>query len=236
MLEPESAAQSHVLATTELLELILLHLDATTLFAVQRVCRKWHSLISDSRKLQEQMFLRAPSKSQQFPTSTKDRIITVHYSDRAPYPDQQTEEVILCPVLDIATRFIRTQPGSIAAACNQSALRGSPSWHKMLLTIPPCKAATAVLWWRIGDSIRGSIYLESVTNAEGLRFADVVEAALKQTAGNWKELPDGELLPLSAAGGGQEAITLEDFLGRRAACGEDLRMMEATSVFSLKMG
>ena len=84
--------------------------------------------------------------------------------------------------------------------------------------------------------MRGSIYLESVSDAGGLRFADVVEAALKQTAGNWKELPDGELLPLSAAGDGQEAITLDEFLKRKAACGEDLRMMELTSVFSLKMG
>lgn len=77
--------------------------------------------------------------------------------------------------------------------------------------------------------MRGSIYLESVTNFTGLRFEDVVQAALAQKTGNWKEMPDGKLLPLSAAGD----VTLEEFLKMKA--GEDVRMMESTSVFFLRM-
>jgi hypothetical protein len=99
----------------------------------------------------------------------------------------------------------------------------------MLLTIPPCKSATVALYWSIDESMRGSIYLESVTSSTGLRFADVVEAALAQRAGNWKEMPDGKLLPLSAVGD----VTLDEFLKLKA--GGDVRMVESTSVFFLRM-
>jgi hypothetical protein len=227
MLAPETQAQTHVLATTELLELIFLCLDATTLFAIQRVCRKWNWLINDSRKLQEHMFLRAPSNPKHVPSTTEDRTVSLQYNNALPHTAQFTE-ITLCPVLEIATEFMRTQPSSIAASCNQSALRGSPSWHKMLLSIPPCKSATVALWWRIGESMRGSIYLESVTSSTGLRFADVVEAVFKQREGNWKAMPIGKLLALSSVGD----VTLDEFLKMKA--GGDVRMMESTSVFFLR--
>jgi hypothetical protein len=227
MLAPETQAQTHVLATTELLELIFLCLDATTLFAIQRVCRKWNWLINDSRKLQEHMFLRAPSNPEHVPSTTEDRTVSLQYDNALPHTAQFTE-ITLCPVLEIATEFMRTQPSSIAASCNQSALRGSPSWHKMLLSIPPCKSATVALWWRIGESMRGSIYLESVTSSTGLRFADVVEAVFKQREGNWKAMPIGKLLALSSVGD----VTLDEFLKMKA--GGDVRMMESTSVFFLR--
>lgn len=77
--------------------------------------------------------------------------------------------------------------------------------------------------------MRGSVYLQRVTNSEGLRFADVIEAAFKQKTGNWKEMPDGHLLPLSDAGD----VTLDQFLRQRA--GEEVRMMDSTSVFFLRV-
>jgi hypothetical protein len=227
MLAPETQAQTHVLATTELLELIFLCVDATTLFAIQRVCRKWNWLINDSRKLQEHMFLRAPLNPKHVPSTAEDRTVSLQYNNAIPHASQFTE-ITLCPVLEIATEFMRTQPSSIAASCNQSALRGSPSWHKMLLTIPPCKSATVALWWRIGESMRGSIYLESVTSSTGLRFEDVVEAVFKQREGNWKAMPNGKLLALSSVGD----VTLDEFLKMKA--GGDVRMMESTSVFFLR--
>ena len=184
MTEPESSAQDHVLVTTELLELILSCLDATTLFAIQRVCRKWNCLIGDSRKLQEHMFLRAPSNARHISPTNQDRSIILQYRDGELFADHSIE-VTLCPVLDVAVQYPRRQGGSIAASCSQSALRGSPSWHKMLLTNPPCKSATVALWWRIGETMRGSIYLDSVTSSTGLRFADVIKAAFAQTNGNW---------------------------------------------------
>lgn len=76
--------------------------------------------------------------------------------------------------------------------------------------------------------MRGSVYLECVRNSEGLRFADVVKAAFEQKAGNWKAMPDGELLPLSAG----RDVTLDQFLGRK---GGEVRMMDSTSVFFLRV-
>jgi hypothetical protein len=84
------------------------------------------------------------------------------------------------------------------------------------------------LWWLIEDSMRGSIYLENVTSLEGLRFADVVEAVFKYREGNWKAMPDGRLLALSSVGD----VTLDEFLKIKA--GEDVRLMESTSVFFLR--
>lgn len=216
-------AQAQVLATTELLELICAYLDPKELFLAQRVCQRWNDLIKTSLRLQERMFLRAPpasKRSAQYPlTSTGSHYIQQYF----PPP------VTLCPILEVATQFVRTHPEQIAASCNQSALRGSPSWHQMLLTAPPCKEATVALWWRLGNSMRGSVYLQRVTNSEGLRFADVIEAAFKQKTGNWKEMPDGHLLPLSDAGD----VTLDQFLRQRA--GEEVRMMDSTSVFFLRV-
>ncbi|KAM0714399.1 hypothetical protein Q7P37_010186 [Cladosporium fusiforme] len=221
---PQAQAQTQVLATTELLELIHLCLPPKTLFAIQRVCQKWNDLIKSSLRLQERMFLRAPPASR------------VHVSDEHPQhsegqnmQQQNSPSLALCPILSIATQFVRTHPDQIAASCSQSALRGQPSWHQMLLTIPPCKEATVALWWRTGDSMRGSVYLESVRNSDGLRFADVVKAAFEQKAGNWKAMPDGKLRPLSDVGD----VTLERFLEGKA--GGDVRMMDSTSVFFLRV-
>lgn len=222
--DSEAPAQSHVLATTELLELTFLCLDAKSLFAIQRVCRSWKCLINDSRKLREKMFLQ--------PSTQRGRATIWDNEDIRLYTTQYMENVTLCPVLEVATHYVRTvHLGRIAASCTQSALRGSPSWHKMLLSDPPCKQATVALWWQIGDSIRGSIYLESVTNSAGVRFTDVVEAALAQRTGKWKEMPDGKLLQLNAAG----EVTLDEFLKQRGGEGEDVRMMDSTSVFFLRM-
>jgi hypothetical protein len=221
MAEPESSAQDHVLATTELLELIFLCLDATEVFAIQRVCRQWNYLIGDSRKLQEHMFLRVPLKANHASSTDQE------YRDGELYV-KHAMDVTLCPVLDVAIQYPRSETGFIAASCSQSALRGSPSWHKMLLSMPPCKSATVALWWRIGETMRGSIYVDSVTNSRGLRFADVIEAAFAQTNGDWKNMPDGRLQPLSAAG----TVTLDEFLKIKAE--EDVRMMDSTSVFFLR--
>lgn len=77
--------------------------------------------------------------------------------------------------------------------------------------------------------MRGSIYLESVASSTGLRFADVVETVLAHREGKWKEMPDGKFLPLSAVGD----VTLDEFLKIKA--GEDVRLMDSTSVFFLSM-
>lgn len=84
--------------------------------------------------------------------------------------------------------------------------------------------------------MRGSVYLESESlaiddpaNSGGLRFSDVVEAAMAQKTGKWKTLPDGKLLPLSAAG---RDLSLGRFL-EEVSGGDERVVVEATSVLIL---
>lgn len=56
------AARDAVLLTTELLEHILRHLNPRRLLIAQRVCRKFRAVISESRLLQQQLFL-APAEA-----------------------------------------------------------------------------------------------------------------------------------------------------------------------------
>jgi len=242
----DARAQSRVLDTAELLELILQFLDPITLFAIQRVCKRWKGFIADSHLLQEHMFLRVQAYNEDFQTNCRpsaprstSAVLINRSAGRHCYDDNYADidddnmepsPVTLCPILTPATQFIRTHSNQLAVTCSQTALYGRPSWHNMFLTFPACKSATAALWWRLGESMRGSVYLESLAPADsgGLRFSDVVEAALAQKTGKWKRLPDGKLLPLSAAG---RDVSLGSLLGEVSG-GTDMSV-EVTSVLVL---
>lgn len=85
--------------------------------------------------------------------------------------------------------------------------------------------------------MRGSVYLESLgpdVSADGggqggLRFKDVIEAALAMRMGKWKRLPGGKVLPLSAVGD----VCLGEFLEEAVRGNEDGEWVEATSLFVL---
>ena len=51
------AAQRAVIDTTELLEIILSHLDIPSLFAFRRVSRRWQKILTTNKMLQTRMFL-----------------------------------------------------------------------------------------------------------------------------------------------------------------------------------
>lgn len=76
--------------------------------------------------------------------------------------------------------------------------------------------------------MRGSVYLESLAGSDGLRFRDVVEAALAMRTGKWKRLPVGEVMPLSAAG---EDVSLGGLLERVVRDEGGGEEVEATSLF-----
>jgi hypothetical protein len=245
-------AQASVFATVELLELVLLNLDPITLFSIQRVCKQWKYLIADSHRLQERMFLRAPvcnnkpkteiQPSTSCPTTTilPNHSAWDHYKhDNLKYNDTNENEndtedvdassILLSPILQPNTLTFPTR-NKLAVTCDQTALLSDhhPSWHNMYLSFPACKSTTVALWWTLGDSMRGSVYLESLAGGDGLKFKDVVEAAVATRTGKWKRLPVGEVLPLSAAG---KDVSLGDFLEmvvREEGAGEEV---EATSMF-----
>jgi hypothetical protein len=258
---PSAPAQTRVLATVELLELIFNAFDPIKLFAIQRVCKQWKGLIADSHRLQEHMFLRAPacnnkSKAKRQPATTcpTTTILANHSAEDYYYycenendaenddSDVDPSSILLSPILTPATHYINTQTNQLAVSCAQTELlTGHPSWHNMYLSSPACKSATVALWWTLGDSMRGSVYLESLANPnpnhsadgerqDGLRFRDVVEAALAMRTGKWKRLPDGKVLPLSAVG---RDICLGEFLEEAVRDDGDGEEVEGTSLFIL---
>ena len=252
---PSSSAQAGVFATVELLELVLLDLDPVTLFAIQRVCKQWKCLIAGSHRLQEHMFLRAPAcnnnkpkpnrqLSTQCPTTTtkstthatwddyKQENVNYNYNDtnetETDANDIDASSIRLSPILQPNTFTFPTRT-KLAVSCVQtSLLSGHPSWHNMYLSFPACKSTTVALWWTLGDSMRGSVYLESLAGSDGLRFRDVVEAALAMRTGKWKRLPVGEVMPLSAAGEDVSLGGLLERVVREVGGGEEV---EATSLF-----
>jgi len=258
---PSTPAQARTLATVELLELILLSLDPITLFAIQRVCKQWKGLVADSHRLQEHMFLRAAARNNKRPKPelqpttlcptttilTNDTARNHYYckhgtNDQSDADGIELSSISLSPVLTFATQYIHTpNPSELAVTCGQTTLllgssQHQPSWHNMYLSSPACKSATVALWWTLGDCMRGSVYLESLAGQSsvdegGLRFKDVVEAALAMRAGKWRRLPGGKVLPLSAVG---RDVSLGEFLEEMVReDGVDGEEVEATSLIVL---
>ena len=253
MADATESQSTGVFAIVELLELVLLNLDdPITLFAIQRVCKQWKYLIADSHRLQERMFLRAPAcndkpktenqPSTSCPTTTilPNHSAWDHYKHDNSYHnhnhndsnenendtgDIDASSILLSPILQPNTLTFPTR-AKLAVTCDQTALLSGhrPSWHDMYLSFPACKSTTVALWWTLGDSMRGSVYLESLAGGDGLRFRDVVEAALATRTGKWKRLPVGEVLQL-------KDVSLGEFLERvvrEEGAGEEV---EATSMF-----
>ncbi|OAA39401.1 F-box domain protein [Metarhizium rileyi] len=82
----------HPLLIPELLEIVLVHLDMTTLLvAVQRVCKMWHQTISHSPALQQKLFFRpiAASELSAFRTMIGDEADAAC----ALWPGQETSEL-----------------------------------------------------------------------------------------------------------------------------------------------
>ncbi|TWU71856.1 hypothetical protein ED733_003325 [Metarhizium rileyi] len=115
----------HPLLIPELLEIVLVHLDMTTLLvAVQRVCKMWHQTISHSPALQQKLFFRpiAASELSAFCTMIGDEADAAYalwsgqetseldttFGDVAdaacaPWPGRETSKLVVNPLL--ATKF-----------------------------------------------------------------------------------------------------------------------------------
>jgi len=179
------AAQEKALATTELLEQILSHLDLKDLFINQRVCSRWLDTITESVALQHQMFLRTLP-----PTSTAlaDKTTTEYLQcDQA--HKTSAVEARLNPFLDLSTGFAHSLAGRTfiddtapelpnPIASTPQVFRGKPSWHRMCLTMPPCKQAEIALWWQKCSCKTGSVHSTKVENAQGVQFNDLFSATI----------------------------------------------------------
>lgn len=110
-LEPEISVFATVTGTTELLEMILLHLDLRSLLKAQQVCQRWKQTIAHSVQLQQALYLQSAK-----PNITK----------RTSNP--LIEEIILPQMLLRSRNFII--PGKYPNF--EPCFRKEASWRKML--------------------------------------------------------------------------------------------------------
>lgn len=151
MAAAEVAAATAVLDTAELLEFILLNLDTKTLLLAQRVDRRWHHVIRNSKHLQRKLFL--------MPTSSFDEILALGLldgsraekynildatSNRSKWLEQV---VILNDLLFDTTREWKLRNVSFADPSRRTG-KFIPSWQRMFLTQPPPSTGRGdVMFW-----------------------------------------------------------------------------------------
>ncbi|EME77237.1 uncharacterized protein MYCFIDRAFT_212669 [Pseudocercospora fijiensis CIRAD86] len=145
------AATTAALDTAELLELILLNLDTRTLLLSQRVDRRWHHTIRNSKSLQKKLFL--------LPTNSFEEILDLGLldesraekynildatSNRSKWLEQV---VILNDLLFDTTREWKLRNCAFADP-NRRSGKFIPSWQRMLLTQPPPSTGRGdVMFW-----------------------------------------------------------------------------------------
>jgi hypothetical protein len=196
-------ATIQALETTELLEIVLLHLSLKDIFCVQRVCRAWREAILYSPQLQQLTFLgRGP---RQLPRTKTVRNNSVYdernatreermKSDAMPVSVRLNDgttrakpviytEVAFNPVFpseENVIRFLTTQL--------QTTQYSNPSWLDMYLTQPPCSYVYVTVYytkqrprsmftgWRIKSSPTGK-YLVEVRREDGVKARDILAEA-----------------------------------------------------------
>lgn len=230
-------AQDRVFATTELLELVLQHLDLKDLFVFQRVCSRSLDIITQSVTLHQQMFLRTFPSSSTIQANVRQGIVKGTTGCWQCDNKKAAEEVkaILSPLLDLSTGFSPSLANSAFIHQEGSqqlpnpilstppAFRGKPSWHRMYLTTPPCKEVEIALWWQMCRCGTGSVHSTKVENEEGVRFNDLFGATICMT-GTHKAEAEGEQ--------GRKQMSLEGFWKRyEEQSGQVVRMGETTCMF-----
>lgn len=231
-------AQDRVFATTELLELVLQHLDLKDLFVFQRVCSRWLYIITQSVTLQQQMFLRTFPSSSTIQANVRQGIAKGTTGCwQCDNKKKAAEEVkaILNPLLDLSTGFSPSLANSAFIHHEESPellnplpthFRGKPSWHRMYLTTPPCKEVEIALWWQMCRCGTGSVHSTKVENGEGVRFSDLFGATICMTGTHKAEAEPG------TGEQSRKQTSLEGFWKRyEEQSGQVVRMGETTCMF-----
>jgi F-box-like len=138
--KPLSQAAKKVLEITELLETILSRLELRDLVVAQRVCKRWHSLINVSPKLQRAMFM-LPSFSR------ADVVFNPALDDL--FQDSFGRNILR------KTYHYRPDPNHVPRAeykltakdwiCSPTFMRPDASWRRMLPTQPPMTRGVVLL-------------------------------------------------------------------------------------------
>ncbi|KAK5718422.1 hypothetical protein LTR15_008149 [Elasticomyces elasticus] len=135
-------AADAALAVTELLESILVRVDAKTLLLSQRVCRKWRDVVEGSHILQQKLFIQPATLDEATNLSAEDndKALVVMQDDEDTRFMAAPEHSMTFDMLPESSGLLNPLFFNGNAGCRvpaQSRENVVPSWTKMQLVNPP---------------------------------------------------------------------------------------------------
>ena len=214
------APRKAVLGTAELLEEIMLHLPAKTVFASQRVCRLFRDTVQTSIRIKQKLFL-LPSDAErvhwgiEYSTplgaqnwwSSSATARYVHITDKTTELKQCTP-VRLNPLLkhrlilqSTAMSALRVNSIKVTLDLRKGLARENASYRQTFLTEPPCSSATVSFRWslRSKPGVSGSLQQE-VEDTSGITLGTLIDTMMRKkgyvsyaSGGQWKGESDTSL-------------------------------------------
>lgn len=188
-------ASQAALATTELLEAVVLHMPYKQIFAIRLVCRRWRNCIDSSTRIRQKLFLQ--------PCITKEswifRMLPLMrvYEDYMPCNEYEfaseaentgTSGVITPVALSPFSKVLfegakvyatqKTWPGEMLMLNMASLANSSGSWQAIYLTDPPCMTARVCVSFETSDQVWGSGFV-GMCSESGITLGDVYHAAME---------------------------------------------------------
>lgn len=200
------AARKAVLATSELLEAILLNLPSTAVFASQRVCRLFRETVKTSKMIKQKLFLETFAVELSWALQVESGQVNGYWNEvasvkfvRATEPGADAKLVMparLNPLLDVDSLYDRNvqytahnlwvrQSTEVWWRPRKAPYLARPaSYHQTYLTNPPCKSASIRFSWMLKTkpAARGHVYKE-VHDPNGLTLGSLLDAVLDTEGG-----------------------------------------------------
>ncbi|KAM5341227.1 hypothetical protein ACJ41O_015336 [Fusarium nematophilum] len=182
---PGVSSREYVFGTFELLEGILGHLDMQSLLFIQRVCRQWRQIITESPYLQQQLYFKPIKLNGTSTERRKNPLLQQHFQQLF----ENTSSVD--PRASRLRPIILAKPGmSIADMRNgrkrhKAFTRKEASWKNMLVTQPPIESIL-YLKEKSGNWHRYDQFIPDFP--QGLRMGQFYDLVFSTV---WKDPADG---------------------------------------------
>ena len=178
--------QMAVLGDRVLVEKILLQLPAAIVLGSRTVCRQFRDVVATSLKIQEELWFQHQEHgplswmARDLNFDSSDTVLSMGNEETLSYVEVKLNSMLsvvdatACIKSGRPMQLTKDRLFKIEAPCR---IRGTQLWQYTQLTTPPTTEATAVLFWQICPGVYG-YSKRTVTQSDGLRFADVHGAAL----------------------------------------------------------
>ena len=184
------ASRRAVLDTTELLEAVLLQRPPKQILLLQQVSRRWNATIAKSASLQMKLFRRRSENTRDnevLDTRRHESGSAALHTPRVPTPVRLNP---FCQVESQPPRIVKvgmaTRNKKITFSIEKPLSIASASWHRVLITEPPCRRASVRIGWWVDQRENGDRNCinhwssAEVENSEGLTIGGIVFQALSR--------------------------------------------------------